>query len=80
MAELSTEEKNKIHKQEILDFLKHLIENPDHKIRIADMYSRDEALIKKADVPWFKVWDDPNSENVFLDYDDVLKALGLWEE
>jgi len=81
MAELSTDEKNKIHQKEILEFLKYLIENPDHEIRISDMYGEGEALIKKDDIlPWFKIWNDPDSESIFFDFDDILKALGLRED
>ena len=81
MSDMSFAEKQKIHISEVREFLQHVFDNPDHKIRVEDMYSRDEALIKKEDIPQLKIYDDPEDDYCckFLDYNDVLKALGLIE-
>jgi hypothetical protein len=67
---------NKIEK--IKEFIEWLKKNPNHDIEI-DMYSKGEATFNPKGTP-MEEFLCKGDESIFLDYDEVLKAIGLIQE
>jgi len=84
MAELCYEDRHKEKIKTIKEFLKYMIDNPDHEVKLLQMWSRHEAQIVCKGTCFEKFMDytleeDGQTPHAYLDFHDIIEALNLKE-